>query len=62
MFLIQRIQYTDPTDPNDYPVTTSPNPTETSGFKHGLIFGFSLMTLVAVIVWITDRRRIRYTG
>lgn len=46
-----------PTTPNH---TTTP--TNTSGFKNGLIFGFSLMTLVAVIVLITDRRRIRYTG
>jgi len=54
---------TDPTDPSDYPTETFPTglPTETSGFNSGLIFGFSIMTLVAIVVIISDRRRIRYT-
>ena len=52
---------TDPTDPNDPPATTT-SPTDTSGFKNGLISGFVLMSLVALAVFIADRRRIRYTG
>ncbi len=54
---------TDPLDPEDYPsATTIPSPTDTSGFKNGLISGFVLMSLVALAVFIADRRRIRYTG
>ena len=52
----------DPTDPDDPIPRTSTTPTDTGGFKQGLIFGLSLMSLVAIIVWITDRRRIQYTG
>lgn len=59
----QEINYgSNPNDPNDYPITSDPNPTESSGFKNGLFFGFSLMTLVTLIVLVTDRRRIKYTG
>lgn len=53
---------TDPTDLNDPPSSISPTPTETGGFKQGLIFGLSIAFFVAIIVLITDRRRIRYTG
>ena len=53
---------TDPTDPYDPFSPTSPTPTDIGGFKQGVIFGFSIMSLVAIIVLITDRRRIRYTG
>lgn len=52
---------TDPTDSDDYPGATTP-PTNIGGFKQGVIFGFSIASLVAIIVLITDRRRIRYTG
>ncbi|NHJ32030.1 MAG: PQQ-like beta-propeller repeat protein [Asgard group archaeon] len=50
----------DPTDPFD--PFASPTPTDTGGFKQGIFFGFSIASMVAIIVLITDRRRIRYTG
>jgi hypothetical protein len=52
---------TDPIDADDYPGATTP-PTDTGGFKQGIIFGFSIASLVAIIVLIADRRRIRFTG
>ncbi len=37
---------TNPNDPNDHPIITSPSPTETSGFKFGFITVISLIFIV----------------
>jgi outer membrane protein assembly factor BamB len=47
----------DPLDPFDPYVITSPTPTSTSGFKQGIIFSFSITSLVAIIALITKHRK-----
>ncbi|MHA1856207.1 MAG: hypothetical protein ACTSYY_09170, partial [Promethearchaeota archaeon] len=55
---------TDPTDPDDFPTTTttSPTPTDEGGLATGLILGILVITFVAIFVWKTSRRRIKNTG
>jgi predicted amidohydrolase YtcJ len=45
-----------------FPEIWSGTTTNQFGFQSGLIIGSSLMTLIVVIIWLTDRRRIKYTG
>jgi len=45
-----------------FPEIWSGTTTNQIGFYGGLITGFSLMIFVAIIVWTTDKRRIKYTG
>ncbi|NPE09057.1 MAG: hypothetical protein GNW80_12305 [Asgard group archaeon] len=48
---------TNPNDPNDYPIIPSPSPTETSGFKYGLIFVISFIFIKIFFVIKINKRK-----
>ncbi|NHJ86177.1 MAG: hypothetical protein FK734_11995 [Asgard group archaeon] len=50
-------------DNNIEPMTINSSSTsELSGFEYGLISGFSVLALIGLFIWLTDKRRIKYTG